>query len=461
MESILIELGLVIVGVSLGFIAGLLPGVGNTIMLLLSYPLILDASLFQMLLFYLSMISASQFSGSIMATVFGVPGDTSSLPAVIEGNRMFKRDAGHFAISGAAMGSVLGSVIATGVVVLVLPISLFLIKNFYNNNAQIVILLFSIFSIVLLLGKSLWQNTLMLCAGMFLAAIGENSSPRTFILLPDIIPYDIWPKLYLGLPFFPVVVALYVIPNLIKSYRETDDLYVLKNYKDNSRLIEHFKQFYNNIGSSIRGSLIGTVIGLVPHIGNHMASNISYSYEKRLGRRRKTYNKNGDAKSLVAAETANNGTSMVSLMPLILIGIPITTSEAILLTLIDSNYYLINYTTTIESGMFVHLVLWFIVINLISFTLSWPLVGYVNYIKKLSLNTIFWLTGLVLVVLVYYLGAQEMNADYYLSALLFLAPLGYFFSYLKNTEPLILIVGFVMQDKIFASIYVFYQVWLS
>lgn len=93
--------------------------------------------------------------------------------------------------------------------------------------------------------------------------------------------------------------------------------------------------------------------------------------------------------------------------------------------------------------------------------LSWPLVGYVNYIKKLSLNTIFWLTGLVLVVLVYYVGSQEMNAGYYLGILLMLAPLGYLLSYVKRTEPLILIVGFVMQDKIFASVLVFYKVWLS
>lgn len=449
-----------LVGTLLGFIAGLLPGVGNVVMLLISYPLIMEASLFQMLLFYLSMISASQFSGSIVATVFGVPGDTSSLPAVIEGNRMFKRDVGHYAISNAAMGSVLGSFIATAVVLIVLPISLYLIKNFYNNNAQIVILFFCIFSIVFLLGKSVWQNILMFGAGMFLAAVGANRIPM-FVLLPDVIPYDIWPKLYLGLPFFPVVVALYVIPNLVSSRRETTDMEAKKAYIDNSRFAEHIKYFYSNISSAIRGSLIGTIIGLVPHVGNHMASNLSYTFEKRLGIKRKTYNKNGDVKSLVAAETANNGTSMVSLMPLVLIGIPITTSEAILLTLIDSNYYLINYTTTIQSGMFFHLVLWFIVINMVSFMLSWPLVGYVNYIKKLSLSTIFWLTGLVLVMLVYYLGAQEMNAMYYMSVLLALAPIGYLLSFAKKTEPLILIVGFVMQDKIFASMNVFYQVWLS
>ena len=62
-------------GTLIGYVAGLVPGVGNTITLLMCYPLIMDASLLNMLLFYVAMISVSQFSGSIVATVFGVPGE--------------------------------------------------------------------------------------------------------------------------------------------------------------------------------------------------------------------------------------------------------------------------------------------------------------------------------------------------------------------------------------------------
>ena len=93
----------VVLGTLLGFVSGLVPGVGNTIMIIASYPLLKDASLLQMLLYYLAIISSSQFSGSVVATVFGIPGESSSLPAVIEGNRMFRRGVGNFAISNAAI----------------------------------------------------------------------------------------------------------------------------------------------------------------------------------------------------------------------------------------------------------------------------------------------------------------------------------------------------------------------
>ena len=81
--SIYEHLPYIISGTLLGYIAGLIPGVGNTIMLLISYPLILNESLLNMLLFYVALISVSQFSGSIVATVFGVPGESSSMPAVL------------------------------------------------------------------------------------------------------------------------------------------------------------------------------------------------------------------------------------------------------------------------------------------------------------------------------------------------------------------------------------------
>ena len=130
----------VVLGTLLGFISGLVPGVGNTIMIVMSYPLLKDASMLQMLLYYLAIISSSQFSGSIIATVFGIPGESSSLPAVVEGNRMFNRGVGNFAISNAALGSVLGSFVALISVYMVMPFAIDLIIKFYNNNVQIIIL---------------------------------------------------------------------------------------------------------------------------------------------------------------------------------------------------------------------------------------------------------------------------------------------------------------------------------
>lgn len=454
MELVLGDIWLAVAGTVLGFLAGLIPGVGNVVMILITYPLISDATLFQMLLYYLALISSSQFSGSVVATVFGVPGESSSLPAVVEGNRMFNRGVGNFAISNAALGSVFGAFIALAVVYSLLPVFIDLIKNFYNNNWQFTILIASCLSILFLVGDSVKKNIMVFAIGFTLALIGHNDVPW-FTFLPGIIPYDAYPKLMGGLPLFPVVVSLYVLPVLLNTYEQFKDYKTDRLYFDNNPLVDHLREFKNNFMSMIRGSAFGCVIGLVPHVGTSISSNLSYAFEKRLGLRRGTYNTGGDIKSLVSAETANNGTAMVSLMPLVLIGIPISTSEALLLSLIEANSYIVNYTTTIETGMFTDLVLYFIVINIVCFVFSWPAVHYVNYLKKVKMQHLLTLTGVALVVLTYYIGSMSMDENYYLLVMFALAPLGYL---LKNTEPLVLLIAFVLQEKILASMSIFYQI---
>jgi hypothetical protein len=66
-----------------------------------------------------------------------------------------------------------------------------------------------------------------------------------------------------------------------------------------------------------------------------------------------------------------------------------------------------------------------------------------------------WATGLALVALTYYLGAKSFEEVYYMSVLIGLLPLGY---WLRKAEPMILMVAFILQDKLFASIHMFYSI---
>ena len=441
-------------GTAAGFIAGLLPGVGNVIMLIMLWPLLFDATLQQMLLFYLALISSCQFSGSVVATVFGVPGESSSMPAVYEGNKMFHRGVGNFAISNAAIGSVLGSVVSVFAVYALLPWAVYFIQNFYNNNVQIVILFISVSSILFLLGSSLLVNCLIFALGFTLSMIGWQDIPFGYFLA-DIVPYETFIGLKGGIPFFPVVVALYVFPVLLASYQQNSDFESNRLYEDNTPWQDHFKEFQANLKSAFRGSAFGAFIGLVPHVGTSIASNLSYAVEKRLGIKRKTYNKNGDIKSLVAAETANNSTGFTSMMPLLLLGLPITTSEAILLSLIDANSFDINYTTTLDVGMFETLVFYFVLVNIVCFTISWPMVQYVNYLKKVKLSTILAFTMLTIFALVCYNGYIEHSLGYFIGITLVLMPIGYM---LRKTDPLIVVIAFVLQDRILQSCITFYQI---
>lgn len=444
----------VLAGVACGYFSGFIPGVGNLVTLFLVYPLLLDSTLLQLLLFYMALTSVSQFSGSVVATVFGVPGEASSLPAVREGKRLFSRGLGNIAISNAAIGSMIGAFIALGMVLLALPSAVELIVKFYNNNVQSVILLLASFSVILLLGHSKIQNIFVFALGFLLSCIGEMSVPPT-VFAYDYLPYDTFPELLVGLPLFPVMVSLYVFPVLLQVKAQFKNFETDRVYEDKTPALLHIKEFFKNISSSIRGSIIGSFIGLVPHVGTAVGTNLSYAFERFLGKRKGTYSDNGDIKSLVSAETSNNATNMTGLMPLLLIGIPITGSETLLLAIIEINTYIINYTTTIETNLFLHLCLWFVIVNLIGLILCWPAVKYVNILQKINMNYMLIGTGILLIGLVLYTGSLDYEMWYHLTIMLVLLPLGYL---LRKAEPLVLMIAFMLQAKILEAFYAFYQI---
>ena len=81
------ELFAVSMGIIAGIITGVVPGAGVTVAMVIATPLLFDFTVLQLLLFYMALASMVQFTGTIPAVLLGVPGETNSLPAVIEGTK--------------------------------------------------------------------------------------------------------------------------------------------------------------------------------------------------------------------------------------------------------------------------------------------------------------------------------------------------------------------------------------
>ena len=436
-------------GISLGLVAGMLPGVGNVVVLMLVYPFITDYSIFQILLFYLCLAGAAQYTGSVVAPTLAVPGETSSLPAVKEGHRMFRDGRGNYAISNSAIGSFVGSGIASLIMLAVLPIAVFGIAKFYNTHTQVIILCVVSVFLIVTYGDQKWYVNLGLFAfGWMLSRVGFNKELMSYNF-DSVINYETFYYLHFGLPLYSVVIGLFVFPIFLKSWDSSrPDASALDKLWDN-KFIQHIKEYCKHIGSSIRGTLVGSMCGLVPHLTATLASNVAYVLEMGRQKKKKQYNENGDIKSLVSAETANNAAGLTQLTPLLLIGISITTSEAIILNIIENNMEVINWTTTIQTGMFNQLLLYFVLMNFICVLAAWPFAKHLHVIFKLDPKMLYSVTFLVLVALVYYLGDMRQQGMFYLYVLLLLLPIG---AMLRRWDTLILVFAFVLQGQIESGI---------
>ena len=312
-------------GVLAGAFAGFVPGIANTIVMILLFPFFLGIdNPFNIVVFYIALLSIGQYTGSVTSTVFSVPGEMSSLPAVKEGHKLYRRGLGALSLSGCALGSFVGSLLAIGFVIWVgqyLHTFTFLYSTKFLSGVLIIVLLFLVF------GKyNHWIINLLLCVfGYFLGMIGTGSlnEHETFTLGID--------ELLRGVPLFCVVVWLYVFPEILRNWNTAIPEGGTKIQSKDISLSKHINIFFRNIPSTLRGSVFGFFLGLTPYLTTIIASNMSYSFETWLRKKQKKYNNNGDYASLVTAETANNAAALSSLLPLLIIGIPITSSEAVLL----------------------------------------------------------------------------------------------------------------------------------
>ena len=109
----------------------------------------------------------------------------------------------------------------------------------------------------------------------------------------------------------------------------------------------------------------------------------------------------------------------------------------------------INYTTTVQNGMFNTLLIYFIAMNFLCVLAAWPFAKHLHVVFKVNQKLLYAITFLVLVFLVYYMGQITQQGMFYLYVLTILMPLG---AMLRRYDTLIVVFAFVLQGQIEAGI---------
>ena len=129
-------------GLIAGIITGVIPGAGVTVAMIVATPLLMGFDVLQLLLFYMALASMVQFTGTIPAVYLGVPGETNSLPAVIEGTKFSRHGLGNLAVGISAIGSVLGSIVAVCLTFILIGLVTNNIDIFFSNHIKFYLYIF-------------------------------------------------------------------------------------------------------------------------------------------------------------------------------------------------------------------------------------------------------------------------------------------------------------------------------
>lgn len=432
----------ILLGLFGGTIAGLTPGVGVSVIMALSGFFLYRFDAIELVLYYTSVLSTSQYIGSMTAITFGVPGESSSMPAVKEGVPLRKQGRGSEAIATTAVGSFVGSFVGVVIFILLIPVISALWK-IWNNSIQTVVFCVAVFITMWVSSNKKYVSFLFVILGFVLGAIGINAVTNI-----DFLTFGIT-ELYQGLPLLPTLMGLYAIPELYKASKIPMNNKTIMTEKINflSNMLLSFKK----IGVMIRSSAIGFVCGLVPSLTTQLASNLTYSLEKRRELNKKTYTE-GNLNCLVAAETSNNSASFSSLLPMLILGIPITASEAILY-----EWFVLQQSAGLDwlLSQKETLLIGYLVINLLCVIIAWPASRVFLSLVLLPKRLIQLIVVSLVLFPILYLGYNYDKMELYLSTLLFTGIIGWIF---RKYDTLPLIFAFIICDLFFENFFRFYVI---
>ena len=425
----------VVLGLLAGTITGVIPGAGVTVAMIVATPLLLGFDVMQLLLFYMSLASMVQFTGTIPAVYLGVPGETNSLPAVIEGTKFNKHKLSKLAIGISAIGSVIGSIIAVG---LTFGLIYFLTKQitiFFSNDVKFYLYIFIILFCVLIYNKrNILINMLLCLMGYTLSLPGESD------ISPDFRYTFGYESLQFGIPLIPVLIGFLIVPTIVKMYqRNKSDSFLPAVSIPFKRVFVYFTK--KCVPSAVRGSVIGYLCGFVPGVSTVLSTNASYSLEKKLQPLR-------PGNQLVASETANNSGQFASMLPLLLIGIPITGSEIILYSfLVDAGWSPFQFDN-IEYNVdiiFKNIVPWFVFVNIVGLIVAWPMAKQILKIFTANKNITIAILVIFMLLLNTYLGILDYRVWFWSICLIVFSALGFF---IKKYETIPLIFMFILGNDI-------------
>ena len=161
---------IICLGIVFGVMAGLLPGVGMMTLMVLILPLASLFSVFDLVSFYTAALITTQFTGSVVATHFGIPGEPSSIPATIDGHALHKQGKTSQAIMISAYGSFIAGLISL-IFLFVLGQYLDDIFRYFNTYFNVILLSFVMLLLLLSKSKNSFDRFVFPVIGLFLSLI--------------------------------------------------------------------------------------------------------------------------------------------------------------------------------------------------------------------------------------------------------------------------------------------------
>lgn len=418
------------IGVLLGTLVGVLPGIGPTATIAMLLPITFSFSPVTALIMLSGIYYGAQYGGSTTAILINLPGESSSAVTAIDGYQMARKGRAGVALTTAALGSFFAGCVATLVLAVAAPPLTRVALNFGPAEYFALLILGLLVSISLAHGSVL-KALAMIVLGLLLGSIGQDvttGTPRYTMGFEE---------LYGGINFVSLAVGMFGVAEIFKNL-ETDSSREV-GVKRVTKLWLSGEEFRRIIGPVLRGTGIGSFLGVLPGGGHVLASFASYSAEKNLSKTPGEFGR-GAIEGVAGPESANNAAAQTSFIPLLTLGIPTHPVMALIvgafiLQGITPGPNVINDQPALFWGIIASM--W--IGNLLLVVLNLPLIGL--WVKMLTIPYRVLFPAIVIFASIGCYSINNNPFDVY--AIIAFGILGYVLSR-YGCEPAPLLLGFVL-----------------
>src|SRR5262245_6807502 len=313
---------LMVVGILLGVIIGVLPGLGGANGIAILLPLAFSMSPTSAIIMLACIYWGALFGGAITSVLFNIPGEPWSVATTFDGHPMAQKGQAGEALTAAFTSSFVGALFAVVIITLVAPLVAVFALQF--GPAEKFSVFFLAFCSFIGMGKEPPFKTLVsMMIGFALAAVGLDTITGQLRLTFG------FTEFLNGFDFLIAVIGLFGIGEILLTMEEGLS-FKGKAAGINPKVVwQTWKTLPQFWMTSLRSCLIGCWMGISP-AGATPASFMSYGIAKRVSPNGNNFGK-GEIEGVVAPETAAHAAGTSALLPMLTLGIPGSPTAAVLL----------------------------------------------------------------------------------------------------------------------------------
>jgi putative tricarboxylic transport membrane protein len=418
------------IGVILGTLIGVLPGIGATATIAMLLPITFQLEPVSSLIMLAGIYYGAQYGGSTTAILINMPGESSSAVTAIDGYQMARKGRAGAALAIAAIGSFFAGTVSTFLVaIFALPLTSIALQ--FGAAEYFSLMVVGLVSSIALAHGSILKALAMVSLGLLLGLVGTDiysGTPRFTLGIREYAD---------GLNFVAVAVGVFGVAEILRNLESDRNRSVLITKV--SGLMPTRDDFRRMVGPILRGTGIGSALGILPGGGAILASFASYTVEKRMAKDPKEFG-HGAIEGVAGPESANNAGAQTSFIPLLTLGIPANPVMALMVgAMIIQGIVPGPNVASEQPALFWGIIASMWIGNLMLLVLNLPLIGL--WVKLL---TIPYYVLFPIIMAFCSIGVYSVNGNVFdLYAVAFFGLVGYLLVKLR-CEPAPLLLGFVL-----------------